>query len=46
MKFIYQDLLNLLSEKPSIEVLSVRLFQLGLVLEIFGEVFAIEFTPN
>ena len=29
MKFAYQDLLNFLSEKPSLETLSSRLFQLG-----------------
>ena len=29
MKFIYKDLLNFLSEKPSKKVLSERLFQLG-----------------
>ena len=46
MKFIYKDLLNFLSEKPSIKNLSERLFQLGHEHEINGEVFAMEFTPN
>ena len=46
MKFIYKDLLNFLSEKPSKKVLSERLFQLGHEHEINGEVFAMEFTPN
>ena len=46
MKFIYKDLLNFLSEKPSIKNLSERLFQLGHEHEINGEVFDMEFTPN
>ena len=46
MKFIYKDLLNFLSEKPSKKVLSERLFQLGHEHEINGEVFDMEFTPN
>ena len=46
MKFLYQDLLNFLSEKPSIEALSDRLFQLGHEHEIYGEIFDMEFTPN
>ena len=46
MKFIYKDLLNFLSEKPSIKDLSKRLFQLGHEHEINGEVFAMELTPN
>ena len=46
MKFIYKDLLNFLSEKPSKKVLSERLFQLGHEHEIIGEIFDMEFTPN
>ena len=46
MKFIYQDLLNFLSKKPSIELLSEKLFQLGHEHEIDGELFDMEFTPN
>jgi len=46
MKFIYQDLLNFLSEKPSIQVLSEKLFQLGHEHEIEGEIFDMELTPN
>ncbi len=46
MKFIYQDLLNFLSEKPSKETLSEKLFQLGHEHEIDGNVFLMELTPN
>ncbi len=46
MKFIYQDILKFLFEKPSIETLSEKLFQLGHEHEINGEVFDMEFTPN
>ena len=46
MKFIYKDLLNFLSDKPSIKNLSERLFQLGHEHEINDEVFTMEFTPN
>lgn len=46
MKFIYTDLLNLLSEKPSKDQLSKKLFQLGHEHEICGEIFNMEFTPN
>ncbi len=46
MKFIYKDLLNLLSEKPSIELLSERLFQLGHEHEINNDIFEMELTPN
>ena len=46
MKFIYQDLLNLLKEKPSKESLSKKLFQLGHEHEIDGDIFDMEFTPN
>ena len=46
MKFIYKDLLNFLSEKPSIRNLSERLFQLGHEHEIHGDIFDMELTPN
>ena len=46
MKFIYQDLLNFLSEKPSKEALSEKLFQLGHEHEIDDNVFSMELTPN
>ena len=46
MKILYQDLLNFLSEKPSKELLSDRLFQLGHEHEISGDIFEMEFTPN
>jgi len=46
MKFVYQDLLNFLSEKPSKELLSEKLFQLGHEHEIVGDIFDMELTPN
>ena len=46
MKIVYQDLLNFLSEKPSKEVLSEKLFQLGHEHEINGDIFDMELTPN
>ena len=46
MKFIYQDFLNFLSEKPPVEILSEKLFQLGHEHELNDEVFDMEFTPN
>ncbi len=46
MKFIYQDLLNFLEEKPSKEELSKKLFQLGHEHEIDGDIFDMEITPN
>jgi len=46
MKIIYQDLINYLSEKPSKELLSEKLFQLGHEHEINGNVFDMELTPN
>jgi phenylalanyl-tRNA synthetase beta chain len=46
MKFIYQDLLNFLVEKPSKELISEKLFQLGHEHEIDGDIFDMEFTPN
>ena len=46
MKLLYQDLLKFLNEKPSKEVLSDKLFQLGHEHEIHGDVFDMELTPN
>jgi phenylalanyl-tRNA synthetase beta chain len=46
MKINYQDLLNLLSEKPSKDDLSKKLFQLGHEHEIHGDIFDMELTPN
>ena len=46
MKFIYKDLINFLSDKPTIEDLSDKLFQLGHEHKVNNEVFDIEFTPN
>ena len=46
MKVIYQDLLNHLSEKPSKELLSEKLFQLGHEHEIHGNIFDMDLTPN
>ena len=46
MKIVYQDLLNFLSEKPSKDLLSEKLFQLGHEHDVFDDVFDIEITPN
>ena len=46
MKVIYQDLLNHLTEKPSKELLSEKLFQLGHEHEIHGDIFDMDLTPN
>ena len=46
MKIVYRNLLNLLSEKPSKELLSKKLFQLGHEHEIHGDIFDMELTPN
>jgi phenylalanyl-tRNA synthetase beta chain len=46
MKINYQDLINLLSEKPSKIELSQKLFQLGHEHEIYGNIFDMELTPN
>ncbi|MDC0587713.1 phenylalanine--tRNA ligase subunit beta [Gammaproteobacteria bacterium] len=46
MKINYQDLLSFLSEKPSKEDLSQKLFQLGHEHEISGNIFDMELTPN
>jgi phenylalanyl-tRNA synthetase beta chain len=46
MKINYQDLLNFLSDRPSKEDLSQKLFQLGHEHEINGDIFDMELTPN
>ena len=46
MKIVYSHLLNFLEEKPSLEELSDKLFQLGHEHEIEGEVVDLEITPN
>ena len=46
MKILYQDLLDFLEEKPSKELISEKLFQLGHEHEIDGEIFEMELTPN
>tara|TARA_B100000900_G_scaffold315140_1_gene273995 strand:- start:3439 stop:5328 length:1890 start_codon:yes stop_codon:yes gene_type:complete len=46
MKIVYKDLINLLLKKPSKELLSKRLFQLGHEHEINGDIFDMELTPN
>ena len=46
MKIAYQHILKNLKEKPSIDEISEKLFQLGHEHEIFGNVFHMEFTPN
>ena len=46
MKFLYQDLLNFFVEKPSKDLLSEKLFQLGHEHEINGDIFDMELTPN
>ena len=46
MKIHYNDLINLLSEKPSKENLSKKLFQLGHEHEIHNSIFDMELTPN
>ena len=46
MKIAYNHLSNLLLDKPSIEDVSKKLFQLGHEHEIEDSVFDIEFTPN
>ena len=46
MKIVYKDLIKLLLEKPSKELLSKKLFQLGHEHEICGDIFDMELTPN
>lgn len=46
MKVLYKDLIKFLSETPSKEILSEKLFQLGHEHEVHGEIFDMELTPN
>lgn len=46
MKIAYKHLLRFLDEKPSIDDLSNKLFQLGHEHEIDNSIFDMEFTPN
>lgn len=46
MKVNYQDLIKYLSDKPSKELLSEKLFQLGHEHEIHEDIFDMELTPN
>jgi len=46
MKILYKHILRFLEEKPSIEDISNKLFQLGHENEIVDEIIDIEFTPN
>jgi len=46
MKIAYSHLVEHIQDKPTIEQVSERLFQLGHEHEIEGNIFDIEFTPN
>ena len=46
MKILYQDLISYLHDKPSKQLLSEKLFQLGHEHEINGDIFDMELTPN
>ena len=46
MKIPYKHIVKHISEKPDLEELSSKLFQLGHEHEILNEIFDIEFTPN
>ena len=46
MKISYQHLINYIPNKPNIEDISDKLFQLGHEHEIENDIFDIEFTPN
>tara|TARA_B100000242_G_scaffold261231_1_gene206966 strand:- start:5807 stop:7696 length:1890 start_codon:yes stop_codon:yes gene_type:complete len=46
MKIIYSHLLNFLNDKPSIDDLSDKLFQLGHEHEINNNIFEMDLTPN
>ena len=46
MKLAYKHIIKALDEKPSMEELSLQLFQLGHEHEIENDIFDIEFTPN
>ena len=46
MKIAYRHLVQYIEERPSIEHISNKLFQLGHEHEIDGDIFDMEFTPN
>ena len=46
MKIAYDHLVQYIKEKPSLEDISNKLFQLGHEHEIDGNIFDMEFTPN
>jgi len=46
MKIAYNHLVSHIQEKPSVEMISEKLFQLGHEHEIQGNIFDMEFTPN
>ena len=46
MKIAYEHLLNFIEDKPSIEDISEKLFQLGHEHEIDKNILNFEFTPN
>ena len=46
MKVLYKDLIKFISETPSKEILSEKLYQLGHEHEVHGEIFDMELTPN
>ncbi len=46
MKISYHHLVRGIKEKPSIEEVSQKLFQLGHEHEIHGDIYDMEFTPN
>ena len=46
MKIAYQHLVDHIASNPSIEEVSIKLFQLGHEHEIINDIFEMEFTPN
>ena len=46
MKIAYRHLVQYIEERPSIEHISNKLFQLGHEHEIDGDIFDMEFTPK
>ena len=46
MKISYKNIINYINDKPSIEDLSDKLFQLGHEHEINGDIIDLELTPN
>ncbi len=46
MKIVYNDLINFFSKKPTKELLSKKLFQLGHEHDIDGDIYDLDLTPN